>query len=714
MITPIQAQKKSRPRLPDWCTGDWSKGLLLVAATILVYWPALHGDFLWDDDSHISADYTLRSLTGLQAIWFKPGATMQYYPLTFTLFWVGYHLWGLNTLGYHLLTLAMHCVTSVLLWQVLARLRVRGAFLAGAIFALHPVCVMSAAWMTELKNTLSAALALSASWAYLRFAGLGVYEGRNGPGKKTVKADWRFYVLVLAFFQLALLAKTAVSFLPLTLFLIVWWQRERLAGRDLWPLLPLLGMAIVIGQVTSYVEQHSGGATGREFNIGFLETVLISGRSFWFYLGKLFFPWQLTFIYPRWHVNTAVWWQYIYPVATVGLLWALWKMRRRMGKGPLAAMLHFYISTSFLILILVLYMTRYSFVSDHWQYFGCMSVMALAAAGISKGLDRFEKRGPILKPAFCGTLLLGLGVLTWRQCGMYTNLETLWQITIARNPDSFIAYDNLGIIYYKRGQMNEALVMLRRAVDIESNPETCDNLGIALLREGNEDEAIIYFRTALEYQPDYADAQVNLGVALLRKGRVDEALIHLQKAVAIQPNNPEAQNNLGDALLQKGWLDQAFIHFQTALELQPNFADACFNLGFLCLHRGQVSGAVTYFQDGLRLQPNNVDALKYLAWILATCPDASLRNGTQAVELAGQANQLAGGSNPAVLATLAAAQAEIGHFSDALGTVQKALVLATAQTNSAVADALRIQFKCYEKGTPFRDNSLTNAPSANQ
>jgi hypothetical protein len=109
-----------------------------------------------------------------------------------------------------------------------------------------------------------------------------------------------------------------------------------------------------------------------------------------------------------------------------------------------------------------------------------------------------------------------------------------------------------------------------------------------------------------------------------------------------------------------------------------------------------------------------VDALKYLAWILATCPDASLRNGTQAVELAGQANQLAGGSNPAVLATLAAAQAEIGHFSDALGTVQKALVLATAQTNSAVADALRIQFKCYEKGTPFRDNSLTNAPSANQ
>jgi tetratricopeptide (TPR) repeat protein len=690
---------------------EWPLGLVLVVATILAYWPALHGGFLWDDDSHISANATLHTLSGLQAIWFKLGATEQYYPLTFTLFWIGYHLWGLDTFGYHLLTLSLHCVTSLLLWQVLKRLRVRGAFLAGALFALHPVCVMSAAWMTELKNTLSGALALGAAWAYLRFAGLGVYDGVKGSEKRVVPVDWRFYVLALVLFELALLAKTAVSFLPLTLFLIVWWQRERLCWRELWPLLPLLGMAVAMGQVTSYVEQHSGGASGAQFHIGFPERVLISGRSFWFYLGKIFFPWHLTFIYPRWQVNAGVWWQYLYPAATVGVLWGLWKLRRRIGKGPLVGLMHFYISTSFLILILVLYMTRYSFVSDHWQYFGCMSVLALAAAGISRGLGRFERVSPLLKPVLAGTLLLVLGVLTWRQCGTYTNLETLWQITIARNPDSFIAYDNLGIIFFKQGQMDQALALLRKAVEIESNAETCDNLGLALIKQGDLDGAIAELRKAVAHQPDYADAQHNLGLALLRKGQVDEAIIHLQKAVSVQPNNPEAQNSLGNALLQKGQRSEALVHFQIAWELQPDLADACFNLGYLSLRGGEVATAVAYFQDGLRSQPDNVDALKYLAWVLATCPDAALRNGTRAVDLARQAHQLSKGNNPTILATLAAAQAEVGHFSDALNTAQEALAAANAQTNVTVANAIQRQMEFYRKNLPFRDSSLTNTLS---
>jgi len=165
-----------------WNRG-WLPGLLLVAATMLAYSPALHGGFLWDDESHIVGNSALRSLAGLHDIWLKSGATVQYYPLSFTLFWMGYHLWGLNTFGYHLVTLVLHCLTALLLWQVLARLKARGAMLAGAIFALHPVCVMSVAWMTELKNTLSGALVLAAAWAYVRFAGLGVYDGGESPSQ---------------------------------------------------------------------------------------------------------------------------------------------------------------------------------------------------------------------------------------------------------------------------------------------------------------------------------------------------------------------------------------------------------------------------------------------------------------------------------------------------------------------------------------------------
>ena len=702
----------------------------------LAYWPAWHGGFLWDDDTYITTNYALRSLTGLKVIWLKPWAIEQYYPLTFTLFWIGYHLWGLNTLGYHLLTLSLHCVTSLLLWQVLARLRVRGAFLAGAIFALHPVCVMSAAWMTELKNTLSGALALAAAWAYLRFAGLGVYDGGTGFGKKTVRPDWRYYVLALVLFQLALLAKTAVSFLPLTLFLIVWWQKGRVPWRNLWPLLPLLGMALAMGQVTSYVEQHSGGATGREFNIGFLERVLISGRSFWFYLGKIFFPWQLTFIYPRWQVDPGVWWQYLYPGATVGLLWGLWKMRHRFGKGLFVAMLHFYISTSFLILIVVLYMTRYSFVSDHWQYFGCMSVVALAAAGIRRVLDRFERGNVFLKPVFCGALLLVLGGLTWRQCEMYTDLETLWRVTLARNPAAWMAYNNWGELLFERGKVAEAIARYQTALQLNPDlAEVHNNFGAALFQQGKVDEAFAQYQEALQINPDFAKAHnnlgnlllqqgkrdaaiaqyqealqidphkaetyYNLGTALLQQGGLDQAVAQYQRALQINPDYPEAHNNLGNALSQQGNVNEAIAQYQKALQINPRYAEACYNLAETFRETGNVQEAIVYYQKAIQINPDYVEGLNNLARLLATGSQASLRNGDRAVQLARHANQLTGNGNPVVLATLAAAYAEAGRYTEAVQTALRALELATAQSETALAEAIRSQLKLYQAGQPF-------------
>jgi protein O-mannosyl-transferase len=648
----------------------WFPCLLLIAATVVAYWPALHGDFLWDDDSHISTNDSLRSLTGLRDIWLKPGATLQYYPLTFTLFWVGYHLWALNTFGYHLLTLSMHCITAVLLWQVLVRLRVHGAFLAGAIFALHPVCVMSVAWMAELKNTLSGALALTTAWTYLRFAGLGVYDPGDGSKQEAARIDWRLYVLALVLFQLALLAKTAVSFLPLTLFLIVWWQRDRLQWRDLWPLFPMLGMAVAMGQVTSYVEQHSGGASGSEFNIGFLERVLISGRSFWFYLGKIFFPHELTFIYPRWQVNTGAWWQYVYPVATVGLLWGLWKARRRFGKAPFVAMLHFYVGTSFLILILVLYMTRYSFVSDHWQYFGCMSVMALAAAGISMVLGRFEGTSPFLKPVFCGTLLLVLGALTWRQCGTYADLETFWRTTLAENPDCWMAHISLGSLLRKQGHMEEAIEHYHQALEREPNSwEALNDLGAALADGGQYEEAIGYYRKAIEIDPNRFLVQKNLGHALAAEGRYAEAIECYQKAIQTNPDYSDALNDLGAALAAQG-------RFVDAIE---------------CHHKA------------IQIDPDFPEALNNLALILATSSDDKLRNGPEAVRLAQRACELTDYRKPLFIATLAAAYAESKRFPEAVTMAEKAEQLATDAGLKEMADAYRQLLELFQAGRPYHE-----------
>jgi hypothetical protein len=196
--------------------------VLLAFLVVIAYLPALKGGFIWDDDAHISDNTMLRSLRGLWAIWFEPGATYQYYPLSFSVFWLEYHLWGLDTFGYHLVNVFLHLAAVLLFWRVLKQLRVPGAWLAAGLFALHPVMVMSVAWMTELKNTLSTCLALGSMLAYLRFADVGKDETMPTTGR------WRFYALAPVLFQLALFAKTAVSFVPVTLLLVLWWRKPPL------------------------------------------------------------------------------------------------------------------------------------------------------------------------------------------------------------------------------------------------------------------------------------------------------------------------------------------------------------------------------------------------------------------------------------------------------------------------------------------------------
>ena len=228
---------------------DWSSGLVLLVITVIAYLPVWHAGFIWDDDHYVTSNNALRSLHGLWQIWFQPGVTSQYYPLTFTVFWLEYHLWGFNPLGFHLVNVFLHSFNAILLWLLLRKLGVRGAWLAGAIFAVHPVTVMSVAWITELKNTLSNVLALGSCYAYVCFENLGWRDvsQRDQDGGVRDSERRRFYVLSLALFLLAMLAKTGVSFLPLTILLIVWWWRERMVWRDVLPLIPMTGIAVLMG-----------------------------------------------------------------------------------------------------------------------------------------------------------------------------------------------------------------------------------------------------------------------------------------------------------------------------------------------------------------------------------------------------------------------------------------------------------------------------------
>ena len=620
----------------------WLLGLILMAATILVYQPVWHAGFIWDDDYYVTNNQTLHTLDGLRQIWFVPGATLQYYPLTFTTFWMEYHLWELNPLGYHLINVLLHACNVTLLWLILRKLGVRGAWLAAALFALHPVCVESVVWVTERKNTLSGFFYLGSILVAMKFwlpDETSLESAVTGRDKDSTAGfgSWKFYWLAFVLYVCALCSKTATLPLPAVILLLVWWKRGRIVWRDVYPLGVFLAAGIIMGLMTLHVENH-GGASGKEWAYSWLERCLLAGRDVWFYLGKLSWPHPLIFVYPRWTVETSKWTAYLPVLALVAGLSILWWKRNAWSRAPLVALLYF-LALLFLVLgFFNVYYFRYSFVADHFQYLASIGPLALAASGITTASGVFGKRNRMFKPVFCGVLLLALGVLTWRQCWMYADEETLWRTTIQRNPASWMAYDNLGELLIPKGRMDEAIVQLQRALAIKpDDDEALNNLGNVLLQIGQVDGAIIQFQRALAIKPVFANAYNNLGIALIQKGQTDEAIIQFQKVLAIKPDNAVAHENLGNALLQKGQIDEAIFHYQRALAIQPDNVVVHDNLGNAFIQKGRLDEAIIQFQRTLAIQPDLVEALNGLAniaWVLATSPDPSVRNGTKAVELA--------------------------------------------------------------------------------
>ncbi|HUI07690.1 MAG TPA: hypothetical protein VL486_11875 [Verrucomicrobiae bacterium] len=247
-----------------WKNRCWLLATALVVLVLVAYLPALRGGFLWDDNAYVTENQALRTPNGLGEIWFKPGTTPQYYPLVFTSFWLEYRLWRLQPFGYHLVNVLLHAANAVLLWRVLRRLEIAGAWWAAAIFALHPVMVESVAWVTERKNVLSCLFYLLAALAYFRFRPL-----TNGS---VVRArDWRFYPLSLAFFLCALLSKTVTCSLPAVLVLLLWWKGGRIEKRDARALAPLFGLGAALGLMTVWWEERLVGAGGAEWTLSFVQ-----------------------------------------------------------------------------------------------------------------------------------------------------------------------------------------------------------------------------------------------------------------------------------------------------------------------------------------------------------------------------------------------------------------------------------------------------------
>lgn len=523
---------------------------VIVLLAVVAYWPALHGGMLWDDDGHVTAR-VLRSWAGLGRIWTEPGATQQYYPVLHSAFWFEHRVWGDAVLGYHLANLAQHLLAAGLLALVLRRLAVPGAWLAAAIFVLHPVHAESVAWISEQKNTLSLVFYLGAALAYLRF-----HDGRRA----------RDYWLASGLFVLALLTKSVTATLPAALLVVLWWRQGRLSWRhDVGPLVPWFALGVLAGAFTAWVERHLIGAAGAAFELGWGQRALLASRAIWFYIGHLAWPQDLAFMYPRWTIDPRVSWQWI-PLAGLAALAAFLGRSRTLSRAPLAAFLVFAGSLVPVLGFFNVYPFRYSFVADHFQYLPNLALIALFAAGGAI----VTRSWPIAPRIALGAgLLAGLAVLTARQTPPYRDSEALYRATLHRNPASWMAHNNLGLLLSARGEKRDALLHFRQAVRLK--PDYFDghnNLGLTLTQIGRPAEGLPHSEEAVRLNPAAAQARNNLGIALAACGRTRDAVGAFRAAVRFMPHSPNIHENLAKALRLAGRNTEAAAAAEQAARLR--------------------------------------------------------------------------------------------------------------------------------------------------
>ena len=534
----------------------WIGSLFIGFAVLAAYWPVFSAGFIWDDDDYVTNNPLLTAADGWWRIWFSAHFQSQYFPLVYSTLRLEYALWGSNATGYHVVNVVFHIVNALLIWKLLDRLAVPGAWLAAAIFALHPVQVETVAWVTELKNTESTFFYLLAVMAWMTFC-----SGKSG---------W-FYALALLLHGLALFAKTTACTLPAVLLLVLWLKNEPVNRRRILQVVPFLIIGFAMGLLSIWWENHLDNYLPKYHLPGsLLDRLLIATHAVWFYAGKIFWPVDLTFSYPRWAIDVRNPWQYLW-LAGCGLVAAgLWIWHRRLGRGPVAGLFFFVAVLSPMLGFIPLYTFYFTFVADHYQYLACLGLIALFAAGATHLATRWSL-GQVESLTLALTLLLTLGVLTRNQCRSYHDLETLWTDTLNKNPRSWMAHTNLGRILAQRNDFKAAEAHYQAALEIYPAEEMIHfNYGNMLVRMGRLDEAVKQYQEGLQHPPNKPDIHNNLGSVLLRQERTDEAIVQFRLAIQGAPDRPYFHYNLGSALATEKKFDEAVVEFRQALKLDPS------------------------------------------------------------------------------------------------------------------------------------------------
>jgi protein O-mannosyl-transferase len=470
-------------------------GAIILITTLLSYWPAIDGDFIWDDDTFLTRNQLIHADDGLYRFWFTSEAP-DYFPLTSTSLWLEWRLWGMNPTGYRVINIVLHAVSSILIWLVLKRLKIPGARVAAIIFALHPVNVESVAWITQRKNALSLPFYLLSIFLYL---------------KSTEDDKYRWYVLSLVAFLLSLFSKTSTIMLPLVLLGTAWWLKGFIHRRDLLLTTPFFFFSALLGSITVWFQsQRSIGETVVRDD-GILSRSAAAGKAIWFYAFKALAPFNLTFVYPRWEIDASAVHAYIPVLLFFAVMILCWCNRRTWARGMLFG-LGYHAATLIPVLGFVnIYFMRYAYVADHWQYTSIIGIIALAVGTVTHLLNRRFPHTNIVHTTLSIFVIVILSVLTWSQSHIYKNPEALWRDTISKNEGAWIAHGGLGHLLAEQNRL---------------------------------DEAGTHFLQVLRIKPDDSTAHFNLGNISILQGRIDDAVVHFKKAILADPQNNLARMNL--------------------------------------------------------------------------------------------------------------------------------------------------------------------------
>jgi len=611
--------------------------LLIAGATIIAYVPALKAQYVWDDTA-LTANPLMHITGGLWYLWAHPSANTteeHFWPIVYSTFWIENRIWGLAPLGYHLINILFHAVNSILLWRLLRHLANPGAWLAGALFALHPLHVESVAWVIERKDLLSTFFYLLAFRTYIRFV------EDNARTK---------YFLVLLLYAASLLSKSVAVTLPFALLLWLYWK-NRITPRQIALIVPLVGVGICLTLLDlHFVHLRVIPPSG----LSVFQRGLLASREVAFYILKLLWPINLVTNYPRWTIRISLF-DFLFPMALCTIL-AATCFCKRWGYSVRSAFLFFLVTLLPMMGFIDFGFMRLSFVADRFQYLAGAGLIALAAAALHHLSNALIGSRLVPKYATMVTLLMPLGLLTWRQAALYKNDETLFTYNIAKNPAAAMPYDNLAVALSKRGAMGQVRANLEKAVTLDPTfPNAVLNMGSYLNLEDSREEAAVYFgkvvelsdasaleravawsglgsiaernrdidsasqyyTRSLDSDPYHGDALAHLGYILLAQGELSRANDLFCRLVDANPDSPDGWNGLGSIQLQMGHWDQAEKDLKRSLDLAPRYVDALNNFGILDRNRGRVDDAVMMFNKVLTIDPNNIRALNNLGAMLA-------------------------------------------------------------------------------------------------